>query len=154
MSLVPTLIYPRFDGTQTRLGPLKLVATYFGKALVWITGCFAIVTNEVPLPSFLSIIFASIEISLELLPKGHELVHRSWPCSLFTIASVHRRQILPKLHRLAVPRFKALTCPSPLQPVHQAKPCLDLLHFGHITPCHVSYAMSSSITLYEHSINP
>jgi hypothetical protein len=47
-----------------------------------------------------------------------------------------------------------LTCPSPLQPVHQAKPCLDLLHFGHITPCHVSYAMSSSITLYEHSINP
>jgi len=23
MSLVPTLIYPRFDGTQTRLGPLK-----------------------------------------------------------------------------------------------------------------------------------
>jgi hypothetical protein len=47
-----------------------------------------------------------------------------------------------------------LTCPSPLQPVHQAKHCLDLLHFGHMTPCHVSYAMSSSITLYEHSINP
>ena len=23
------------------------------------------------------------------------LVHRSWPCSLFTVASVHRRQILP-----------------------------------------------------------
>ena len=82
------------------------------------------------------------------------LVHRSWPCLLFTVALVHRRQILPKLHRLAVPRFKALTCPSPLQPVYQAKPCLDLLHFGHITPCHVSYAMSSSITLYEHSINP
>jgi uncharacterized protein (UPF0261 family) len=40
-----------------------------------------------------------------------------------------------------------------LQPVHQAKPCLGLLHFGHITPCYVSYAMSSSITLYEHSIN-
>src|SRR6185295_9816827 len=79
------------------------------------------------------------------------LVHRSSPCSLFTVALVHRRQILPKLHRLAVPRFKALTCPSPLQPVHQAKPCLDLLHFGHITPCHVSYAMSSSITLYEYS---
>ena len=35
----------------------------------------------------------------------------------------------------------------------QAKPCLHLLHFGHITPCHVSYAMSSLITLYEHSIN-
>ena len=82
------------------------------------------------------------------------LVHRSWPCSLFTVTSVHRYQVLLKLHRRAVPRFKALTCPSPLQPIHQAKPCLDLLHFGHMTPCHVSYAMSSSITLYEHSINP
>ena len=73
--------------------------------------------------------------------------------SLFTVASVYRRQILPKLHRLAVSCFNALTCPSPLQPFHQGKPCLDLLHFGHMTPCHVSYAMSSSITLYEHSIN-
>ena len=52
------------------------------------------------------------------------LVHRSWPCSFFTVASVHQRQVLPKLHRLAVCCFKALTCPSPLQPVHQAKPCL------------------------------
>ena len=72
MSLVPTHIYPRFDGTQTRLGPLKLGAIYFGNALVWIAGCFVIATNEVPLTSFLSIIFASIEIGLELLPKGHE----------------------------------------------------------------------------------
>ena len=78
------------------------------------------------------------------------LVHRSWPCLLFTIVSVHRCQVLLKLHRLAVPRFKALTYPSPLQPVHQAKSCLDLLHFGHITSCHVSYAMSSLITLSKH----
>ena len=81
------------------------------------------------------------------------LVHRSWPCSLFTVTSVHRCQVLLKLHRHVVPHFKALTCPSPFQPIHQAKPYLDLLHFGHMTPCHVSYAMSSSITLYEHSIN-
>ena len=79
--------------------------------------------------------------------------------SILTLLALHRclgpsAPNLAKLHRLAVPRFKALTCPSPLQPVHQAKPCLDLLHFGHITPCHVSYAMSSSITLYEYSINP
>ena len=71
------------------------------------------------------------------------LVHLSWHCTLFTIASVHRRQVLPKLHHLAVHRFKALTCPSPLQPVHQAKPCLDLHHLGHMNPCHDSYAMSS-----------
>ena len=41
---------------------------------------------------------------------------------------------------------KPPTCPSLLQPVHQAKPCLDLLHLSHMTPCHVSYAMSSFIT--------
>ena len=38
-----------------------------------------------------------------------------------------------------------LTCPSRLQPVHQAKSCLDILHLSHMTPCHVSYAMSSFI---------
>ena len=59
------------------------------------------------------------------------LVHRSWPHLLFTVASVHRR--------------KSSTCPSLLQPVHQAKSCLDLLHLSHTTQCHVSYAMSSFI---------
>jgi hypothetical protein len=38
------------------------------------------------------------------------------------------------------------TCPSHLQPVYQAKPCLDLLHLSHMTQCHVSYALSSFIT--------
>ena len=41
---------------------------------------------------------------------------------------------------------KPLTCPSHLQPVHQAKSCLDLLYLSHMTQCHVSYAMSSFIT--------
>ena len=41
---------------------------------------------------------------------------------------------------------KPSTCPSLLQPVHQAKPHLDLLHLSHMTPCHVSYAMCSFIT--------
>ena len=41
---------------------------------------------------------------------------------------------------------KPLTCPSLLQPVHQAKSHLDLLHLSHMTPCHVSYAMNSFIT--------
>ena len=39
---------------------------------------------------------------------------------------------------------KPLTCPSHLQPVHQAKSCLDLLHLSHMIPCHVSYAIMSS----------
>jgi hypothetical protein len=41
---------------------------------------------------------------------------------------------------------KLLTCPSRLQPVHQAKSCLDLLHLSHMTQCHVSYVMSFFIT--------
>jgi hypothetical protein len=30
---------------------------------------------------------------------------------------------------------KPPTCPSRLQPVHQAKSCLDLLHLSHMTQC-------------------
>jgi hypothetical protein len=41
--------------------------------------------------------------------------------------------------------LKPPTCPSRLQPVHQAKSCLDLLHLSHMTPCHVLCAMSSFI---------
>jgi hypothetical protein len=70
--MVPTNNHPLFDGTQTSLGPLKLGATYLGKALVWVAGCFAIPPNEVPLPSFLSMLVLLIEIGLELLPRGHE----------------------------------------------------------------------------------
>ena len=40
---------------------------------------------------------------------------------------------------------KPPTCPSRLQPVHQAKSCLDLLHLDHMTLCHVSCAISSFI---------
>ena len=42
--------------------------------------------------------------------------------------------------------LKHPTCHSRLQPVHQAKSCLDLFHLSHMTQCHVSYAMSSFIT--------
>ena len=67
------------------------------------------------------------------------LVHRSWLHLLFTVASVHRCQILLKLHcHMRSLALKPSTCPSLLQPVHQAKPHLDLLHLGHMTPCHVS----------------
>jgi hypothetical protein len=74
------------------------------------------------------------------------LVHRSWPHLLFTVALVHRRQVLLKLHRhtwsLA---SKPPTCPSHLQPVHRAKSCLDLLYLDHMTQCHVLCAINSSI---------
>jgi len=63
--MVPTNIHPLFDGTQTSLGSLKLGAAYLGIALVWVAGCFAIATNEVPLPSLLSTLWSSIEMGLE-----------------------------------------------------------------------------------------
>jgi hypothetical protein len=71
-AIVPTHIHPPFDGTQTSLDPLMLEATYLGITLVWIAGSFAIATIEVQLPSFLSTILSSIEMSLELIPRGHE----------------------------------------------------------------------------------
>ena len=46
------------------------------------------------------------------------------------------------------------TYPSLLQPVHQAKSHLDLLHLSHMTPCHVSYAMNSFITYVSLATNP
>ena len=49
---------------------------------------------------------------------------------------------------------KSLTCPSLLQPVYQVRPCFDLLHLSHMTPCHVSYAMSSFITCVSLETNP
>jgi hypothetical protein len=43
------------------------------------------------------------------------------------------------------------TCPSHLQLIHQ-KSCL-VLHLSHMTPCHVSYAMSSFITCVSLTTN-
>jgi hypothetical protein len=75
------------------------------------------------------------------------LIHRSWPHLLFTIASVHRRQVFLKLycHTRSL-TSKHSTCPSHLQPVYRGKPHLDLLHLDHMTPYHVSYVMSSFMT--------
>jgi hypothetical protein len=84
-AVVLTYIHPLFDGTQTSLGPLKLGATYLDKALEWVARCFAIATIEVPFTFFVSILVSSIEIGLELLPRGHECAmcslsrHESFP---------------------------------------------------------------------------
>jgi hypothetical protein len=60
------------------------------------------------------------------------------------------------LHRCFGPSARShhSTCPSHLQPVHRAKPYLDLLHLSHMTQWHVSYAMSSFITCVSLAKNP
>ena len=73
------------------------------------------------------------------MPPAHNWIGLSplWPirmlqsCSSFTAT----RSIAPE----------PPTCPSRLQPVHQAKSCLDFLHLDHMSQCHVSCAMSSFI---------
>ena len=52
--------------------------------------------------------------------------------------------VLHHCFSLSVPSHHS-TCPSHLQPVHQAKSCLDLLHLDHMTQCHVSCTISSFI---------
>jgi hypothetical protein len=76
------------------------------------------------------------------------LVQRSWPHSLFTVASVHRRQVLLKLHHhMRSLTSKPPTCPSRLQPVRRAKSCLNLLHLDHMTQ--MSCLMCNEL-LYQH----
>jgi hypothetical protein len=44
------------------------------------------------------------------------------------------------------------TFPSRLQPIHQAKSYLDVLHLSHMTPCHISYTWtpSSHVWVLQH----
>jgi hypothetical protein len=72
-------------------------------------------------------------------------IHWPWLHLLFTVASVHRRQVLLKLHHHMVLHFEASTCSSPSQPVHRAKPHLGLHHLSHMSQCHVSYSMTTFI---------
>ena len=93
--------------------------------------CTNMINNDmIHFISSCDLIGSSILTSLAL----HHCIGPSVPslCSSFTTT----RSIAPK----------PPTCPSRLQLLHQAKPCLDLLHLSHMTPCHVSYAISSFIT--------
>ena len=82
------------------------------------------------------------------------LVHRSWPHLLFTVAFVHRCQVLLKLHHHAAHHFKASDLPFTLA----TGPSNQVLSWSsppsHMTPCHVSYAMSSFITCVSLVTNP
>ena len=90
-----------------------------------------------------------------LINKWYDLVHIiMWPywfidldltCSSPLHRSIGAKSLL-KHPTMQSSAWKPPTCLSLLQPVHQAKPHLDLLHLSHMTYCHVSYAMSSFIT--------
>jgi hypothetical protein len=82
------------------------------------------------------------------------LVHRSWPHLLFTIASIHRRQILLKLPRYAVYRFKASNLPFTLATGPSSQASSWSSPPSNMTQCHVSYAISSFITCVSFSTSP
>ena len=74
------------------------------------------------------------------------LVYRSWPHLLFTVAFVHRRQVLLKLPHHAVYRFKASDLPFTLATGPSSQALSWSSPPSHMTLCHVSYAISSIIT--------
>ena len=87
-------------------------------------------TGEIKYPTNIPLPYAFHSISSNIdathAPTNHQmkwstsyhhvtvLVHRSWPHLLFTIAFVHRRQVLLKLHRHAVHCSKASNLPFTL----------------------------------------
>ena len=67
--------------------------------------------------------------------------------------SISAKSLLKLPRHMRFVSSKPPTFPSHLQPVHQCKALSRSSPSSHKTPCYVSYAMSSFITLYEHSIN-
>jgi hypothetical protein len=64
---------------------------------------------------------------------------------LFTVAFVHRCQVLLKLHHHTVHRYKASNLPFTLATSPSSQVLPYLLHLDHMTQYHVSCAMSSFI---------
>jgi hypothetical protein len=71
---------------------------------------------------------------------------------LFTIASIHWRKSLLKLSRHAVYRFKASNLSFTLATGPSSQAIFST--YSHMTPCHVSYTMSSFITCMSFAIYP
>ena len=64
---------------------------------------------------------------------------------LFTVASAIGTKSCSNFPATRFIASKPLTCPSRLQPVHQDKSCLNILHLDHMTQCHLSCAINSFI---------
>jgi hypothetical protein len=82
------------------------------------------------------------------------LVHLSWPHFFLPLPPFIGVKSCSSFTTTWSIALRPPTCPSCLQPVRQAKSCLDLLHLSHMTQCHVSYAMSSFITCVSIATNP
>jgi hypothetical protein len=95
----------------------------------WCNTCTNIITNDM----------------IHFISSCNILVPQSWPHLFFTVVSVHRRQVITQASRHAVQHlasdlpFKLATGPSSQVLSWSSPP-------SHMTPCHVSYAMSSFVT--------
>ena len=120
--------------------------------------------TNIPLPCALHFISSIVDathaptISQMIWPTSYHhvtlLVHWSWPHLLFTLPSSIGAKSCSSFTATRSIAPKPPTCHSHLQPVHQAKSCLDLLHLSHTTQCHVSYAISSFITCVSFATYP
>ena len=90
---------------------------------------------------------------LHIITWPYWFIDLDFACSSPLLRSIGAKSLL-KHPATRSSTSKPPTCPSLLQPVHQAKPHLDLLHLSHMTPCHVSYAMSFFITCVSFATSP
>jgi len=81
------------------------------------------------------------------------LIDLNFTCSSPLLWSIGVKSLLKPPRHMWFVASKPPTCPSYLQPVHRCKVLSWSSPSSHTTPCHVSYAMSFFITLYEYSIN-
>ena len=121
--------------------------------------------TNIPLPCAFHSISSDVDATHapSLINKWHDPLHIiTWPCWFIDLDLTCFSPLPSFIGAKSCSSFtvtrsiasKPPTCPSRLQPVHQAKSCLDLLHLSHMTQCHVSYAMSSFITCVSLATNP
>ena len=117
-------------------------------------------TGEMKCPTNISLPWAFHSISSNvdathaptLINKWYDPLHIiTWPCWFIDLDLTYFSPLPSSIGAKSCSSFTATrsispkppTCPSRLQLVYQAKSCLDLLYLSHMTPYHVSYAMSS-----------
>ena len=103
--------------------------------------------------STLGLVFLEWYDPLHIIMWPYWFIDLNLTCSSPLPWSIGAKSLLKLPRHMRFVASNPPTCPSHLQPVHRRKALSRSSPSSHMTPCHVSYAMSSFIALYEHSIN-